>query len=187
MDVIGFLCTLLGSSTVQLHGSLGSRHACACSEAGFNSQNGDSAWGVILPKSNVLLCAFLWAKRFNAKDIHKEIFPLYGGKCLSRKAVHNWVENVSLMTKRLKRRCGSGWDNSQRTSMMRVATHWLRDGTSEPACFGLHWSSSCLSKIVDETAVLPSISSIFGVWPHLWVHVSVTCISALCMTCVGVS
>jgi hypothetical protein len=47
-------------------------------------------------------------KGHNAKDIHKEMFPVYGGKCLSCKAVHNWVANVSLMTKRLKRRCGSG-------------------------------------------------------------------------------
>jgi hypothetical protein len=30
---------------------------------------------------------FLWLK-----DIHKELFPVYGGKCLSRKAVHSWVE-----------------------------------------------------------------------------------------------
>jgi hypothetical protein len=42
MEVIGFLCISLGSSTVQLHDSLGSRRACACSEAGFRSQNGDS-------------------------------------------------------------------------------------------------------------------------------------------------
>jgi hypothetical protein len=34
----------------------------------------------------------LWAKRLNAKDIHAKIFPFYGGKCLSCKAVHNWVE-----------------------------------------------------------------------------------------------
>jgi hypothetical protein len=47
----------------------------------------------------------LWAKGLNAKDIHKEMFPVfYGGKCLSRRAVHSWVGNVSLMTKRLKRR-----------------------------------------------------------------------------------
>jgi hypothetical protein len=51
---------------------------------------------------------FLWARGLSAKDIHKEIFPLHGGKCLSRKAVHNWVANVSLMTKNLERRCGSG-------------------------------------------------------------------------------
>jgi hypothetical protein len=34
----------------------------------------------------------LWAKWFNAKDIHKEMFPVYDGKCFSGKAVHNWVE-----------------------------------------------------------------------------------------------
>jgi hypothetical protein len=51
---------------------------------------------------------FLWTKGLNAKDIHKEMFPVYVGKCLSRKAVHNWVANVSVMTKRLKWRCGSG-------------------------------------------------------------------------------
>jgi hypothetical protein len=26
------------------------------------------------------------------KDIHKEMFCVYCGKCLSHKAVHNWVE-----------------------------------------------------------------------------------------------
>jgi hypothetical protein len=35
---------------------------------------------------------FLWGKGLNAKDIHKEMFPIYGGKSLSRKAVHSWVE-----------------------------------------------------------------------------------------------
>jgi hypothetical protein len=35
---------------------------------------------------------FLWPKELSAKDIHKEIIPVYCGKCLSRKAVHNWVE-----------------------------------------------------------------------------------------------
>jgi hypothetical protein len=34
---------------------------------------------------------FLWSKGLNTKDIHKEMFPVYGGKCLSRKAVHIWV------------------------------------------------------------------------------------------------
>jgi hypothetical protein len=37
----------------------------------------------------------LWAKGHSAEDIHKEMFPVYGGKCLSRKAVHNWVEKFS--------------------------------------------------------------------------------------------
>jgi hypothetical protein len=32
----------------------------------------------------------LWAKPLNAKDIHKEILPVYSGKCLSRKAIQPW-------------------------------------------------------------------------------------------------
>jgi hypothetical protein len=36
-----------------------------------------------------------WAKRPNAKDIHKEMSPVYDEKCLSRKAVHGWVEKFS--------------------------------------------------------------------------------------------
>jgi hypothetical protein len=39
----------------------------------------------------------LWAKGLNEKDIHKEMFPVYREKCLSRKAVHSWVAKVSLM------------------------------------------------------------------------------------------
>jgi hypothetical protein len=62
----------------------------------------------VIPKSSVLLCVSLWAKGLNAKDIHKEMFPVYGGKCLSHKGVHNWVANVSLITKKLKRRSRSG-------------------------------------------------------------------------------
>jgi hypothetical protein len=76
---------------------------------GFSSQNGDRAWGVYYRRA-VFSCVFLAGKKgLNTKDIHKEMFPVYGGKCLSRKAVHNCAANVSLMTKKLKRRCGSGW------------------------------------------------------------------------------
>jgi hypothetical protein len=38
---------------------------------------------------------FLWAKGPNTNNIHKEMFPVYGRKCLSRKAVHNWVKKFS--------------------------------------------------------------------------------------------
>jgi transposase len=41
------------------------------------------------------LCFFCGQKDSVQKDIHKEIFPLYGGKCLSFKAVHNWVKKLS--------------------------------------------------------------------------------------------
>jgi hypothetical protein len=92
MEVIGFLCVSLGSSTVHLHDSLGSRSACACSEVGFSSQNVDRLCTTEEQRSVV---RFLWAKGLIAKDIHKEMFPVYGGKCLSRKVVHDWVEKFS--------------------------------------------------------------------------------------------
>ena len=38
---------------------------------------------------------FLWAKNMEAKDILKEMLPMYGEHWLSRQAVHNWVQNFS--------------------------------------------------------------------------------------------
>jgi hypothetical protein len=37
----------------------------------------------------------LVAEGLNVMDIHTEMFPVYGGKCLLHKAVHNWVEKFS--------------------------------------------------------------------------------------------
>jgi hypothetical protein len=54
-------------------------------------------------ESSVLLGVSV-GKRLHCKDIHKEMFPVYGGKCSSGKRVHKWIANISLMTKMLKRR-----------------------------------------------------------------------------------
>jgi hypothetical protein len=40
-------------------------------------------------EQNLVVFFFLWAKGLNAKDINKEMFPVYGGKRLLCKAVHN--------------------------------------------------------------------------------------------------
>jgi hypothetical protein len=56
-------------------------------------------------KSSVV-CVFV-VKRLSAV-VHNEMFHVNGGKCLLQKAVHNWVANVSLMAKMLKRRHKSG-------------------------------------------------------------------------------
>jgi hypothetical protein len=46
-------------------------------------------------KQRSVVC-FLWAKGLNVNNIHKEIFPVYGGKySVSFKAVHNLVEKVA--------------------------------------------------------------------------------------------
>jgi hypothetical protein len=93
MDVIGFLCVSLGSSTVQLHEDLGSRSGCARSEAGVSSQNGDRAWGCTTEEQRSVV-RFLWIKGLSVQDIHKEMLPVYGGKCLSRKTLHNCVASL---------------------------------------------------------------------------------------------
>jgi hypothetical protein len=50
----------------------------------------------VLPDNSVLsFFFFFWAKGVIAKDIHKEMFLVYGGKCSSHKAVHNLVEKFS--------------------------------------------------------------------------------------------
>ena len=34
-------------------------------------------------------------KKYGTKDIHKEMLPMCGEHCLSRQAVHNWVQKFS--------------------------------------------------------------------------------------------
>jgi hypothetical protein len=36
--------------------------------------------------------SFFWKKGLNAKDTHKDMFPVYGGKSLSFKVVQSWVD-----------------------------------------------------------------------------------------------
>jgi hypothetical protein len=59
VEVIGFLCVLLGSSTVQLHDSPSSRRACTYSEAGFGSQIGEGAMSGVISKNSILLSGFM--------------------------------------------------------------------------------------------------------------------------------
>jgi hypothetical protein len=47
------------------------------------------------------LVRFLWAKGLNVEDIHKDMFPVYGTKCLSRGKRFSDDEE-------LKRRRGTG-------------------------------------------------------------------------------
>jgi hypothetical protein len=64
----------------------------------------------------------------NAKDIHNEMFPVYGGMCLSRKAVHNWVEKFSQGRSKIAHDVRPGCivetATEAGTSMLRVSTHW---------------------------------------------------------------
>jgi hypothetical protein len=73
-------------------------------------------------------CAFfLWAKGLNAKDIHKESFPVYDGKCLLRKAVHNWAEKLyqgrSKVADDAQPDAEVAETTVKTTSVLRVSTH----------------------------------------------------------------
>jgi hypothetical protein len=66
MEVIGFLYVSLGSSTIQLHESLGSRRACACSEACLSIQNGDCVSECTIEEAVSVVCFFV-GKRTQCK------------------------------------------------------------------------------------------------------------------------
>ena len=70
---------------------------------------------------------FLWAKGMAAKDIHKEMLPMYGEHCLSRQAVHNWVQKFSERRTsiedehRVGRQCTRGSDSNHKNFMPQVS------------------------------------------------------------------
>jgi hypothetical protein len=92
MDVIGFLCVPLGSSsfmTVQVadaHAHIQWLVSVVKKETRFEEYTTEKQLSVV---------RFLWARGPTAKDIYKEMFLVYGGKCLSHKVVHNWIEKFS--------------------------------------------------------------------------------------------
>jgi hypothetical protein len=60
----------------------------------------------------------------------------------------------------MKRRCINGWDNRQKTSMLRVSMHWLSDGTSVSVLVEYMSRNKCIF-----------LGFIFNIhlWPVYWV------------------
>ena len=66
-----------------------------------------------------------------AKDIHKEMLPMYGEHCLSGQAVHNWAQNFSegrtsiedeqRVGRPLKEQCGRGSDSNHKNFTPQVS------------------------------------------------------------------
>jgi hypothetical protein len=83
MDVIGSLCVSLESSTIQ---HLGIRRACAWSEAGVDSQNGDRVWGVYW-RREALYCALFCRQKDSMQSIFIKkcfLFTLGSVCCIKR-------------------------------------------------------------------------------------------------------
>ena len=70
---------------------------------------------------------FLWRKGMAAKDIHKEMFLMYGEHCLSRQTVHNWAQKFSEGRTsiedehRVGRQCARGSDNNHKNFTPQVS------------------------------------------------------------------
>jgi hypothetical protein len=70
---------------------------------------------------------FLWAKGLNVKDINKEMFSVYGEKCVSCKAVHICVERFSQGRSKIADDTRSVGPleiaTAAKASMLRILTH----------------------------------------------------------------
>jgi hypothetical protein len=61
---------------------------------------------------------FFRAEGLNAKGIHKEMFPVYAGKCVLHKAVHNWVD-----------KCGKSFTDDKEVEV--ELQKWLRQQSKD--------------------------------------------------------
>jgi hypothetical protein len=93
MDAVGFLCKSLVSSTFQIHDRLGSRRHARVQRL-VSVVRMATVLEECITEEQCSFVRFLWEKELNIQDIHKERFPIYGGKCLSRKVFLNWVEKL---------------------------------------------------------------------------------------------
>jgi hypothetical protein len=132
MDVIDFLCVSLGSSTVQLHDSVGSRSACACSEDGFNSQNATVLEDCTIEDERPFTL-FCGQKDSLQRIFIKKCFLFkVGSVCRVRRFTtrsRNSLTEVrkSQMMPEQVRKC---LRQQSKTSMLWVSMHWYSGGTS---------------------------------------------------------
>jgi hypothetical protein len=88
IDVIGFQCLSLGSSTLQFHDSLGNIRAGAYSEAGFCSQTGDRALGVYYRRA-AFCCTFVCVQKDSMQRLFiKKCFLFTMGSVCRVKCFH---------------------------------------------------------------------------------------------------
>jgi hypothetical protein len=83
----------------------------------------------VLTKNSVLLCGCCGQKDSTAKYIKREIFPVYSGNCLSRKAVHIWVKNFSQARSKVAYDARQGAEVVE-TIVKRFLCCWESDGKS---------------------------------------------------------
>jgi hypothetical protein len=90
MYVVCFLYVSLDTSTGQLHDSLASRHACACSEAGFGSQNGDRLEKCTTKEQNYVVCFCGQKDLMQSIFINKYFLFVLGSVCHVKRLTTGW-------------------------------------------------------------------------------------------------
>jgi hypothetical protein len=160
MNVIGFLCVSLGSSTVQLHDSLGSRRTCTCSEAGFSSQNSDCKWGFYYWRA-VFCCGFCVQRDSVQRILVKKCFLfMVGSVCHIKRFTAGW-QTFHLLWR--------GWNGGVEVAETTV---------KKLVCYGFQHSCTvmgqvyqCWWRICEEINVFffrdPNITC-FTLYIHLW-------------------
>jgi hypothetical protein len=117
----------------------------------------------VLPKSRVLLCASLRAKELSAKDIQKEMFSVYGGKCLSLKAFYNWVEKFSQGRSKVADDARPGAEVAETTVKRLLCCGFRRTEEAMRQVYQCWWR-------ICREIIFPPASSItcFTFYIHLW-------------------
>jgi hypothetical protein len=96
--------------------------------------------------------AFFMGKRTQCKGYHKQMFLVYGGKCLSRKAVYNWLEKRGRRfadDEEVEMEVRKWLRQQSKRLVLRVSTHWyvsmLVEDMSRNKCFSPGPNITCFT------------------------------------------
>jgi hypothetical protein len=93
----------------------------------------------------------LWSNILNANDFHKKMFPVYGEKCLSRKAIQNCVEKFSEGRSKIVDHARPGAEVAEITTKRLLCCRFRRTGKEIGQVY------QCLWRICREINIFPRL------------------------------
>jgi hypothetical protein len=82
---------------------------------------------------------FLWAKGLNGKDIYKKLLSVYGGVCLPRKEVHNWVDKFSQGRSKVTDDARQGAEEAETSQKRLLCCEFRRSGKAMGQVYQCWW------------------------------------------------
>jgi transposase len=98
-------------------------------------------------RSVVLL---FWVKGLNEKNINKDMFHVYGEKCLSRKAVHNWAKKFSRSRSKVADDARSGAEVAETTDKRLLCCGFRRTGKAMGQVYQCWWYGRAIAQAVSR-------------------------------------